>query len=163
MERAMNLLNLAKEAKQRITEKNTWTIGARHKLNESGKGASVCALGAIEDSVGVEDGEAENDSLARELIYRMGRLLGVDSYKDWKDARFNVDKDDYLAECVEVVESFNDNGTQRRVHGLFTRVATVIRREYAERRQKRLARQIMRDAIASAKKTPAKQREREGV
>jgi len=160
----MNLLKLDETARQRIGGAGHWIRGHRHVQDDGGEDA-YCAMGAIESALDIREHSAERHSLARKLIMRMGHQLGVPSYQDWRRAdEKNKSEDEYVYDCVDAIETFNDEkASQRGVQGIFRRVATILKREYAERRRKRLVRLIKRDAIAGATKMTAKKKEPENV
>lgn len=161
----MRLFELALKAKNVLVGPGKWTEHVR----DNGNGAH-CALGALEVALGYDanpdDADlAEQDPKGRALIAEMAVELGFPTFEEWKQENKDsldsdyLTKDQYISDCADTVMSFNDDvGTQRKVQGLFVRVANRLKKKWLERRTKQTVKGILKGAIAGAK-TEAKTKE----
>lgn len=75
----MRLLDLAIKAKAVITGQGKWTKDER----DDGDGAH-CALGAIEEALGLQHETAENHPQASKLVVEMALQQGYPTFEQWK-------------------------------------------------------------------------------
>jgi hypothetical protein len=142
-----SLLAHAKAAKAVITPKGAWTKCARQR------GHSHCALGAIEEVLGLAPETAELDDRGAALIMALARELGVREYATYRRAfRGYFSKLCYITHCAAVIMKFNDarTTTQRKVLGLFQRVIDRLEGEAKHRRGRQQVRQLLKGATTTA-------------
>jgi hypothetical protein len=148
-----SLLAHAKAAKAVITPTGAWTKRARQR------GDSRCALGAIEEVLGLAPETAELDERGAALIIALARELGVREHAAYRAAfRGYFSKLCYVSHCAAVVMKYNDarTTTQRKVLGLFQRVMNRLEGEAKHRRWRQQVRQLLNGATAKAMHAPEK-------
>jgi hypothetical protein len=134
-----SLLAHAEAAKAVITPKGAWTKRARQRGN------AHCALGAIEEVLGLVPETAELDGRGAALIIALARELGVLEYAAYHAAsRGYFSKLCYVVHCASVVMKHNDarSTTQRTVLRLFERVIARLEAEAKHRRSGQQLRQL---------------------
>ena len=138
-----SLLAHAKAAKAVITPKGSWTKRARQRGN------AHCALGAIEEVLGLAPETAELDGRGAALIIALARELGVPEHAAYRSAfRGYFSKLCYVSHCAAAVMKYNDARatTQRKVLRLFQRVIARLEDETKHRHSRRQVRQVRRGA-----------------
>ena len=139
-----SLLVHAKAAKAVITPKGAWTKRARQRGN------AHCALGAIEEVLGLVPETAELDERSAALIIALARELGVREYTAYRPASSGYfSKLCYVVHCAAVVMKHNDarTTTQRKVLRLFERVIARLEAEAKHRSSGQQVRQLLNRAI----------------
>jgi hypothetical protein len=148
-----SLLAHAKATKAVITPKGVWTKRARHRGN------ALCALGAIEEVLGLAPDTADLDERGAALIVALARELGVREHAAYQAAFHGyLSKLCYVVHCAAVVMKYNDarTTTQRKVLGLFQRVIARLEGETKHRRWRQQVRQLLNGATAKAMHAPEK-------
>jgi hypothetical protein len=148
-----SLLVHAKAAKAVIAPKGAWTKRARQR------GHSHCALGAIEEVLGLAPETAELDERGAALIVALARELGVREHAVYRTVfRGNFSKLCYISHCAAVVMKYNDarTTTQRKVLGLFQRVIDRLEGEAKHRRWRQQVRKLLKGATTTAMQPPEK-------
>jgi hypothetical protein len=142
-----SLLAHAKAAEAVITPKGAWTKRARQR------GDAHCALGAIEEVLGLAPETAELDERGAALIVALAQELGVREHAAYQAAFHGYfSKLCYVVHCAAVVMKYNDarTTTQRKVLRLFQRVIARLEDEAKHCRSRQQVRQLLNDAIAKA-------------
>jgi hypothetical protein len=148
-----SLLAHAKAAKAVITPKGVWTKRARQR------GHARCALGAIEEVLGLAPETAELDERGAALIIALARELGVRDHAAYRTAfRGYFSKLCYVSHCAAVIMKYNDarTTTQRKVLRLFKRVIARLETEAKHRRARQQVRQLLNNAGTKAMQPPEK-------
>jgi len=145
-----SLLAHAKAAKAVIRPKGSWTKRARQRGN------AHCALGAIEEVLGLTPETAELDGRGAALIIALARELGVPEHAAYRSAfRGYFSKLCYVSHCAAAVMKYNDARatTQRKVLRLFQRVIARLEDETKHRHSRRQVRQVRQVRRGATTKT----------